>query len=131
MEVTPGTPASAADRAASLGLAEYQLEIYDTLLAQQDSKIPREVLPILARWLDKIDFDRLLIGRVEAGNMLKVTPRQVANIGLKFPQWMHPLIAPLGANGETPVIELWLGAKVRGFVRWRDTERMLKDLDDS
>lgn len=130
MDTTRGATASVAERAESLGLAEYQLEIYDTLRSQPNSPIPPWVLPILARWLDKIDFDRLLIGRVEAGAIMKVAPRNVGYQMETFPQWLRPLVSPAAAEGGKPAIQLWLAAKIRGYVRWRETERVLKDLDD-
>lgn len=121
----PAADASRAERAAQLGLAEYQLEIYDTLLAQEGSPIPREILPILARWLDKIDFGPLLVGRPDAAKITETSTRTVSYMISRHPQWMRPLIEPTSGDGLTPVIQLWLVAKVRAYARWRAAQKQL------
>jgi len=119
--------AAKAERAASLGLADYQLDIYDTLLAQEDRAIPREVLPILARWLDSIDFGPLLVGRQEAAKITQTSIRTVSYMVGRHPQWMRPLVEPTSGDGVTPLIQLWLEAKVRAYSRWRLASRQLED----
>jgi hypothetical protein len=130
MESTPGAPASAAERADALGLAEYQLDIYDALRTQPDSPIPLWVLPILARWLDKIDFNRILVGRAEAAAIISTGTRNVTYHMDHFPQWLAPLVSPAAEGSDKPAILLWLRAKVRGYARWRESERIIKDLGD-
>lgn len=129
--VTPdagGSPARV-DHASELGLADYQYAIYRALLSNPDNKIPREVLPIMARWLDRVDFGSLLVGREEAAGIIGVNPRTIERHVIKFPQWMAPTISPYGDDGVTPVIELWLRARVESFARWRKAEDGLRDQD--
>lgn len=115
--------------AEELGLADYQWRIYRTLLAQPGSRIPKDALPTLARWLDRIDFGPLLVTRVEAAEIMGVGLRTVERTAAKYPQWLSPLVHPYGTDGVTPIIELWLGAKVEGWRRWKDVEAKLPDLD--
>lgn len=122
-------PADVTVRARELGLADYQWEIYQTLLANPHNKIPREVLPVLARWLDRVDFGALLIGREEAAGIIGVNPRTIERHVIKFPQWMTPTVSPYGDDGVTPVIELWLRARVESFARWRQADEGLRDQD--
>lgn len=111
-------------RAAALGLAEYQLAIYDNLVRQVDqgAKIPRDVLPILAHYLDKIDLTSLLMGAQEAAETLGISLRGLPNTIARHPHWMRPIVEPVRSDGVTPIIQLWLRARVNAYAAWRSTE---------
>lgn len=124
MNIPPPAPSEAERRAAALGLAEYQLAIYDSLVAQVDegARIPRNALPIMANYLDKINLTGLLIGAQEAADTLGVSLRQLPNLITKHPHWMKPIVEPVRSDGVTPIIQLWLRARVDAYAAWRATE---------
>lgn len=102
-----------------LGLEDYQQELLAQLLAQADERgIPREVLPILARHLDRIDFDRITVGAAGAAEILRVGERQVYNLVETNLEWMSPLTVARDAAGQ-PRGQLWLASKLRAFQRVR------------
>jgi hypothetical protein len=120
-----GPVASTVDPAAELGLADYQYSIYRTLLANPDNKIPREVLPIIARWLDRVDFGMLLVGREEVMGIIgRSSPQTLRNYTREYRQWLQPLVAHYKDPLSPPTIELWLRAKAEGFARWQAADEV-------
>lgn len=107
------------DVAGVLGLEDYQVTLLEQLAAQADERgIPREVLPVLAKYLDQIDFERLLVTATGAGEILGVSDRQVANLAEQHMEWMAPIVAVRNTAGEV-TYRLWLRAKVGAFGRVR------------
>lgn len=105
--------------AAALGLEDYQVDLLHQLAGQADERgIPREALPVLAKYLDRIDFDRLVVNAAGAGEILGVGDRQVANLIEEHYEWMAPLVTVRNAVGEV-TYRLWLKAKVGAFNRMR------------
>jgi len=103
------------DMAGGLGLEDYQLELLGQLVEQADRQgIPREVLPILAKYLDRIDWDPLLATPSAAAGILGVSERSLGDMIQSSFEWMAPFIWVRGPSGET-VVRVWLAAKVRAF----------------
>lgn len=107
------------DVAGVLGLEDYQVALLEQLAAQADERgIPREVLPVLAKYLDRVDFERLLVTSSGAGEILGVSERQVAYLAEQHLEWMGPMVAVRNAAGEV-TYRLWLKAKLSAFSRVR------------
>lgn len=105
--------------AAALGLEDYQVDLLHQLAGQADERgIPREVLPVLARYLDRIDFDRLVVNAAGAGEILGIGDRQVGNLVERHYEWMAPLVTLRDRTGEVS-FRLWLATKVAAFQRIR------------
>lgn len=102
-----------------LGLEDYQLELLVQLAAQADERgIPREVLPILAKYVDRIDFDRLVVTATGASEILRVSDRQVDRLIETNFEWMAPFVTTRDRAGDV-VSRVWLKARVAAFQRWR------------
>ncbi|MCE7937633.1 MAG: hypothetical protein DYG90_03350 [Chloroflexi bacterium CFX6] len=107
------------DVAGVLGLEDYQVTLLEQLAEQADERgIPREVLPVLAKYLDRVDFDRLVVNAAGAGEILGVGDRQVGNLTEQHYEWMAPLVTLRDRTGEI-AFRLWLSAKVQRFAQMR------------
>jgi len=107
------------DAGAILGLEDYQLELLHQLAAQAERQgIPREALPVLAKYVDRIDWDPILATPAEAAEILGVEERSLGNMVQSAFEWMAPFVWVRSKSGET-VVRVWLAAKVRAYRRVR------------
>ncbi|MCB0218032.1 MAG: hypothetical protein H6648_08600 [Caldilineae bacterium] len=107
------------ERFASAGLERYELDLALELAEQAAArKIPLEDIPALARNLDRIDWDAILVRVDGAAEIIGVDVRQVGNLIKSDFEWIAPTIWLRNDQGNT-VTRLWLGAKVKAFARMR------------
>lgn len=105
--------------AKALGLPPYQLRLLEQLAEQAERQgIAVEDLAHLARGLDRIDWEAILVDTREAAAILGVTEGHIGNLASAHQEWMAPLLTIRAETGKA-VSRLWLRAKVEEFGRLR------------
>lgn len=113
------------DPALALGLEPWKAALLRDLAGQMDrlsavgaEAVPPVALLAIARYLDEIELTPHLVGAEEAGVILGVGAKRVADFPDQYPGWMTPLIETRTESGK--IIErLWIRRKVEAFARIR------------